>query len=274
LRIELIIGLPGAPVCDLRLSNATVFPPAKHLGGRAAAAAARTTPMSPASPHPQAAGRLGLPNGLKADRRYTVSISPMVLASPPPMSAPVRSEDTGNERPAKAPHTAGDIEISSQTGPTMARTASAGRTRSSTFSDNTAHVLPSPLLVSRTSTANSRPSTTNGVVPGSPALRSAPLPHTDQLPPQTPITGKLPPINEVDSLPHTAPLPNNARVPQTPQQRRSMRRRFDVVPAVRTQTLSCTVSVQMHPALARAAGNGHRDSFTIDLSQRGLQMSK
>ncbi|ORX67096.1 Rgp1-domain-containing protein [Linderina pennispora] len=250
LRIELIIGMPGASICDLRLSNSTVFPPAKHLGSRASAS--RTLPMSPASPHPQTVGR---PNGLKADRRYTVSISPIALATP--LTAPARPSDTASERPPRPPHTAGEVET---TGHPMARTGSSGRTRSSTFSDNTAHALPSPLLVSRNGA--SRPPTSNGVVPGSPALRSAPLPLTDQVP-KTP--GKLSPIIEASSLPQTAPLPTHAP-------KRSMRRRFDIVPAVHTQTLSCTVAVQMHPALARPPGTGR--SFTIDLSQRGLQTGR
>ncbi|KAJ1724782.1 Golgi membrane exchange factor (Ric1p-Rgp1p) subunit [Coemansia erecta] len=47
---------------------------------------------------------------------------------------------------------------------------------------------------------------------------------------------------------------------------RTIRRRYDVAAEVLTQTLSCTVPIQMHPSLASAVRDANKDSYTIDLT--------
>ncbi|KAJ2621678.1 Golgi membrane exchange factor (Ric1p-Rgp1p) subunit [Coemansia sp. RSA 1358] len=46
---------------------------------------------------------------------------------------------------------------------------------------------------------------------------------------------------------------------------RTVRRRYDVISSMPTQTLSCTVSIQMHPPPSKTSPPGHKDTYTSDL---------
>ncbi|KAJ2801416.1 Golgi membrane exchange factor (Ric1p-Rgp1p) subunit, partial [Coemansia furcata] len=49
---------------------------------------------------------------------------------------------------------------------------------------------------------------------------------------------------------------------------RTIRKRYDVVEHVPVQTLSCTVTVQMHPSLSKSLTSGQRDSYAVSLTKR------
>ncbi|KAJ2550492.1 Golgi membrane exchange factor (Ric1p-Rgp1p) subunit [Coemansia sp. RSA 1933] len=46
---------------------------------------------------------------------------------------------------------------------------------------------------------------------------------------------------------------------------RTVRRRYDAVPKLATQTLSCTVAIQMHPSPLKLPHPGHKDVYSIDI---------
>ncbi|KAJ2463433.1 Golgi membrane exchange factor (Ric1p-Rgp1p) subunit [Coemansia sp. RSA 2337] len=49
---------------------------------------------------------------------------------------------------------------------------------------------------------------------------------------------------------------------------RTIRRRYDVAGHVPVQTLSCTVTVQMHPSLSKTLASSQRDSYAVSLTKR------
>ncbi|KAJ2818908.1 Golgi membrane exchange factor (Ric1p-Rgp1p) subunit, partial [Coemansia erecta] len=77
-----------------------------------------------------------------------------------------------------------------------------------------------------------------------------------------------PPPNQLPRSPPATTLQDGES--QHPALLRSapVRRRYDAVHEVPVQTLSCTVTVQMHPPLYKELIPGHRDSYVIDLSKR------
>ncbi|KAJ1842813.1 hypothetical protein LPJ57_009916 [Coemansia sp. RSA 486] len=63
-------------------------------------------------------------------------------------------------------------------------------------------------------------------------------------------------------------LPSAHRSSMEHHNPQTVRRRFDVASQVQTQTLSCTVPIQMHPSLNRTHADGQKDSYTVDLTKR------
>ncbi|KAJ2402377.1 Golgi membrane exchange factor (Ric1p-Rgp1p) subunit [Coemansia sp. RSA 2559] len=50
---------------------------------------------------------------------------------------------------------------------------------------------------------------------------------------------------------------------------RTVRRRYDAAHIIASQTLSCTVAIQMHPSSLKQLPAGHRDTYTVDLTSQG-----
>ncbi|KAJ2844565.1 Golgi membrane exchange factor (Ric1p-Rgp1p) subunit [Coemansia erecta] len=123
-----------------------------------------------------------------------------------------------------------------------------GRLRSSTVVGNYMHhQLPTPRIVSRSA---DMPMESLGKMDSDANARLLPL------------SGGFSRYSfDYQQLPsaHRSSIDNN---PQT------VRRRFDVASQVKTQTLSCTVPIQMHPSLNRTHADGQKDSYTVDLTKR------
>ncbi|KAJ2777812.1 Golgi membrane exchange factor (Ric1p-Rgp1p) subunit, partial [Coemansia interrupta] len=183
---------------------------------------------------------------------------------------------------AAAAHAAPDLALSAATPfpPSMA-TAGLGRRRRSSSSSGTRPPL-SPVLAAdgeAASVLSLSPPPLSPVLAGPPPITplfgspaSAP-PRAGRMrsstvvghaaaaaavPPQpSPTAGR----HSLDS--HHLPAAARASADHSP---RTIRRRYDVAAEVPTQTLSCTVPIQMHPSLASALRDSRKDSYTIDLT--------
>ncbi|KAJ2490877.1 Golgi membrane exchange factor (Ric1p-Rgp1p) subunit [Coemansia sp. RSA 2050] len=126
---------------------------------------------------------------------------------------------------------------SAKPGQTSGSVGRASRMRSATVVGNSPRQLPllpiMPASLARTSLS------------GPPRAAATALASLQTLPPQ--------PLRPQQSTEHSA---------------RTIRRRYDVAGHVPVQTLSCTVTVQMHPSLARALPAGQRDSYAVSLTKR------
>ncbi|KAJ2745909.1 Golgi membrane exchange factor (Ric1p-Rgp1p) subunit [Coemansia sp. BCRC 34301] len=129
------------------------------------------------------------------------------------------------------------------------------------------------------------PAQANGSVGRANRLRSAtvvgnvshqlPLLHTvsppvsiSAAPARTSLSGPRTAAAELASIQTSPPL-HMARPRQSAEHSmRTIRRRYDVVEHVPAQTLSCTVTVQMHPSLSKSLMSTQRDSFAVSLTKR------
>ncbi|KAJ1952780.1 Golgi membrane exchange factor (Ric1p-Rgp1p) subunit [Dipsacomyces acuminosporus] len=260
LRIELIISMPGSPACDLALSAATQFPPSRHSLQRTPGAT-KHTPLSPISLQHQQQR-----TGLLSPRRYTISSDRSggtrsghsVPATP---SAPTPATPT----PASPTVTAdGKFQANGWT----------PRLRSPTVTGGNAHQLPSPHIVSRPSTFSYRAAgqqhthQPNKLSPPAPLDTAAAAAATSLGAKSVPPTaGPLSSVSEAGNE-HSFPQSPAVKLPSDYSSIRAMRKRYDILQSIPTQTLSCTVSIQMHPSLSAALPSRHKDAFKIDLTKR------
>ncbi|KAJ2595872.1 Golgi membrane exchange factor (Ric1p-Rgp1p) subunit [Coemansia sp. RSA 1722] len=123
-----------------------------------------------------------------------------------------------------------------------------GRLRSSTVVGNSPYQLSHPRIVSR-----------SAVTPVEPQEKNNDSIETSF----SPLSGGLSRHSfDYQRLPSAHRSSMEHHNPQT------VRRRFDVASQVQTQTLSCTVPIQMHPSLNRTHADGQKDSYTVDLTKR------